>query len=651
MLTALCRDRLIVLYRWLQRQQVDRLSLPQRRRPLLLVALAGLVLVTTLPAHTETTAANPGPVKKHAVAMHGDPHYPPGFSHFDYVNPDAPKTGTVRLAAQGTFDSLNQFIAKGTAEQNLGLLYDTLTVGSMDEAFSRYGLIAESMQIAEDRSWVIFHLRPEARFHDGQPIRAKDVVTTFDLLLEQGSPVFQSMFSELASVTAIDPLTVRFAFSSTENRELALIVGDIPILPSHYWAERDFSKTSLEPPLGSGPYRISSVDSGRNIVYTRVSDYWASDLPVRRGMFNFDRVTVDYYKDAIVLLEALKAGEYDLRVENSAKQWATGYTGRAVSAGLLKTEEIRHENPTGMQAFLMNQRRSLFQDRRVRQALTLAFDYEWANKNLFYDAYTRTESYFSNSELASSGLPTAAELAILEPFRDQLPDSVFSQPFDLPETDASGYNRQNLRRAKQLLEEAGWRVRDNQLYHQQTGQPFRFEIMLVSPSFERIVNPFVKGLNKLGIDVSVRIVEASQYINRMRTFDYDMTTVVIPQSLSPGNEQMQYWHSSTANTEGGRNYMGISHPVIDQLVEAVIRAPDRESLVDRSRALDRVLLNQYYCIPHWHIRSHRLAYWDIFSRPEVSPKYDPYFDLSLYTWWIDEDKQRRVVNARQRLKN
>ena len=609
----------------------------------LLSLVAALLLSLTVWAADDTTASQP----QHAIAMHGEVKYPPDFSHFDYTDPAALKTGTVRLAAQGTYDSLNQFIAKGTPEQNLGLLYDTLTVGSMDEAFSRYGLLAESMQLAQDRSWIIYTLRSGARFHDGEPVHADDVVTTFELLLEQGSPLFQSMFADLDQVTALDEQRVKFSFKSSQNRELPLIVGDIPILPAHYWQGREFAKTTLTPPPGSGPYKIVAVDAGRRITYQRDQDYWAKDLPVRRGMYNFDRIEVDYYKDAVVLLEALKAGEYDFRDENSSKQWATGYTGSAIESGQLIKEEIRHENPTGMQAFIMNLRKPLFQDVRVRQALNFAFDFEWANKNLFYDAYTRTGSYFSNSELAASGLPQGRELEILEPYREQLPPRVFNREFVLPVSDASGYNRANLRQAKQLLDQAGWAVRDNQLYHQQTGQAFRFEIMLVSPSFERIVNPFVKGLKKLGIDVSVRIVEASQYINRMRSFDYDMTVVVLPQSLSPGNEQFDYWHSSTASTQGSRNYMGIANPVVDALVESVINAPDREELIARTRALDRVLLQQYYVIPQWHIRTHRIAYWNMFSRPAIAAKYDPYFNQSLYTWWIDPEKFQTLQQRRK----
>lgn len=584
--------------------------------------------------------------RSHAIAMHGQPKYAADFQHFDYTNPDAPKGGLLKLGVQGNFDSLNPFVAKGNAADQLGLIYDSLTTGSGDEAFSRYGLLAERIEWPQDRSWVIYQLRQEARFHDGHPIQASDVVFNFELLLAQGSPIYRSMYAQVEKVEALDAQRVKFSFKAGVNRELALIVGELPVLPEHFWASRDFANAATEIPLGSGPYRIASVDLGRNIVYQRNPDYWGRDLAVNRGLYNFDRIQLDYYKDAVVLLEALKAGQFDVRVENFSKQWATGYSGPAIEQGMLIKEEIRHQNPTGMQAFMMNLRNPLFQDRRVRQALTYAFDFEWSNAQLFYNAYTRTESFFSNSELASSGLPTAEELALLSPFRAQLPAELFSQPFALPQSDASGHNRQNLRAAKRLLDSAGWQVIDNRLRNAQ-GQLFAFEILLVSPAFERIVNPYAQALKKLGIEVQVRIIEPSQYINRLRSFDFDMIVGNVGQSLSPGNEQIDYWHSSTADQPGSRNWMGISNPVVDALIEQVIKAGDREQLISATRALDRVLLNQYYCIPQWHIRSHRLAYWNKFGRPAQAPKYDPGFNLGLLTWWQDEQKARALDNYRQ----
>lgn len=589
------------------------------------------------------------PTAVHAVAMHGKVKYPPDFQHFDYLSPDAVKGGEIKLGMQGTFDSLNPYIAKGSAADHLGLIYDTLTVASADEAFSRYGLIAESIVMPEDRSWVIYNLRKNARFHDGQPITAADVVFTFHLLIEKGSPLFRSYYQGVKSVSALSPQAVKFEFADTENRELPLTIGELPVLPKHYWQSRDFERSSLEPPLGSGPYKVRSVDPGRSMVFERVDDYWAKDLPVNRGLYNFDMIQVDYYKDAVVLLEALKAGLYDIRVENISKQWATGYSGEALDKGLLVKQEIPHENPTGMQAFILNLRNPLFRDIRVRQALTYAFDFEWTNKNLFYDLYARTLSYFSNSELASHGPLTGRELEILAPYKNQLPAALFEHPFSLPISDGSGHNRNNLRQAVKLLKSAGWQVVNNQLIHQKTGQIFEFEMLSYDPSTERIVNPYAKALEKLGIKLNVRQVDISQYINRLRQFQFDMITGGFGQSLSPGNEQIDYWHSSSAQHEGSRNLAGIQNPVVDELVGQIIAAPDRQELINRTRALDRVLLFNYFTIPQWHSDRHRVAYWNKFSRPAIAPKYDYNFDFNLLSRWIDNEKLQALEKARKAL--
>lgn len=571
----------------------------------------------------------------HAIAMHGSPKYPPNFQHFDYASPNAKKGGELKLGLQGHFDSLNPFIAKGSSADHLSLIYDTLTVSAADEAFSRYGLLAESMEYPEDRTWIIFNLRPEAKFNDGQPVTAEDVVFSFNTLMKHGSPIFQSYYAEVDSVTALSTQRVKFQFKPGVNRELALIVGEISVLPKHFWEGRDFSQASLEPPLGSGPYRIANFDTGRQISYQRVENYWAKDLAVNTGLYNFNTITIDYYKDSSVLLEALKAEQYDFRLENSSKQWATGYNGNALKQAQLVKEEIAHQLPTGMQAFLMNLRRPLFQDIRVRKALNFAFNFEWSNKNLFYNAYTRSQSYFSNSELASSGPISDEELKILLPFKNKLPESLFNNAYKAPVSEGDKYNRKNLIKAKKLLDEAGWFVKNNQLKNKQ-GELFTFEILLVQPSFERIVNPMVQSLKKLGITVKVRHVEVSQYINRLRSFDFDMVIGSYGQSLSPGNEQIDYWHSSRADVEASRNLIGIKNPVIDNLVELLLKAPDRESLVYRTRALDRVLLNYHYVIPQWHISSHRIAYWNKFQRPAIAPKYDPQYQTGLMTWWLTE---------------
>jgi microcin C transport system substrate-binding protein len=533
-------------------------------------------------------------------------------------------------------------LSKGTEGDDIGLIYDTLMVSSADEPFTQYGRVAETIETPEDRSWVIFNLRKEARFHDGHPITAEDVVFTFNLLMEKGSPFYRAYYGDVESVAALNDYRVKFTFGDKTNQELALIVGQLPILPKHYWQQRDFSQSSLEIPLGSGPYRIASADPGRSIVYERVNDYWGNNLAVNKGMYNFDHIQLDYYKDSVVLLEALKAGQYDFRLENSSKQWATGYDSPVVENGLIKKQMIEHENPSGMQSFLMNLRKEKFKDIRVRKAIAYAFDFEWSNKNLFYGLYHRSNSFFTNSELASSGLPSGRELEILQPYKDKLPESVFTTEFTLPKSDGKGYNRKNLKIAAALLKEAGWIVKDNQLVNSKTGEPFEIEMIIYSPATVRIVNPYAQTLKKLGITMTVKNIEISQYINRMRVFDYDMVTAVIGQSLSPGNEQREFWHSSSADIEGSRNYSGIKNPVIDDLVDLLISAPDRQELIYRTRALDRVLLNYHYVVPQFYSGVHRIAYWDKFERPSISPKYDAIFNIGLLTWWINPEKQNKI---------
>ena len=573
-------------------------------------------------------------IRSHAVAMHGEPRYAADFKHFDYVSGKAVKGGHITLHELGTFDSLNGFISKGTPAASAGMIYDTLTVASADEPFTQYGLVAETIEYPEDRSWVIFHLDKRARFHDGEPITAEDVRYTFELLTTQGNPFFGFYYADVTDVIALDAQRVRFNFRDGSSHETLLIIGQLPILPKHFWESRKFDQSSLDIPLGSGPYRIDKVDPGRSITQVRVRDYWAKDHPTHRGMYNFDSITFDYYRDSVVALEAFKAGEYDFRLESTAKLWATAYDGEALRSGRIKKLEIDHQNPTGMQGFIFNLRKPVFQDRTLRQAITLAFDFEWTNRNLFYNAYTRTHSFFSNSELASSGLPSAAELELLQPFSQQLPAELFTRPFTLPASDGQGYNRSNLRKAKQLLDAAGYRVVNNQLISPRTESGVEFELLLVNSDFERIANPFVKALQKLGINAKVRVVDPSQFLQRRRSFDFDMISHVFGQSLSPGNEQRDFWHSEAAEIEGSRNLVGIQNPVVDDLVDKVIQARTRAQLVTACRALDRVLLNNYYVVPHWHINHHRVAFWDKFERPAISPKYDPSFDTGFMTWWL-----------------
>jgi microcin C transport system substrate-binding protein len=607
---------------------------------------AAAVLALSLAAIALPAAAQDQVIhKSHAIAMHGEAKYPPDFQHFDYVNPDAPKGGTIRFGVVGTFDSFNPYIIKGNSAAGLGFLYETLLTSSADEAFTEYGLLADSVEWPEDRSWVTFHLRPEARWHDGQPITADDVIFSLDILREKGHPFYRFYYQNIEKATRLDERTVRFDFSEGENRELPLIAGQIPILPKHYWQDREFDKTTLEPPLGSGPYKIAKFEPGRYIDWERVDDYWGKDLPVNRGFYNLDRLHYQYYLDDTVIRQALKAGDLDFRVENQAKAWAVDYDVPAVERGLLIKRGFENNRTSGMQAFAMNIRRDQFKDPRVREALSYAFDFEWTNKNLFFGQYTRTESYFANSELASSGLPEGEELEILEGFRGRIPDAVFTTEYQAPKTDGSGWPRDNLAKAFELLAEAGWVVRDLKLVNAETGNQLRFEILIVSPAFERIVLPYTRNLERLGIEAKVRLVDQSQYINRLRAFDFDMIVASWGQSESPGNEQRNFWGSESANSPSGRNLVGIADPAIDELIELLIAAPNRESLVARTRALDRVLLSHHFVVPNWHSRVDRILYWDKFSQPEMIPK----SGTSWTFWWWDEAKaklleQRRAQN-------
>jgi microcin C transport system substrate-binding protein len=571
-------------------------------------------------------------VRSHAIAMHGKAKYGPDFKHFDYVNPDAPVGGTLRLATEGSFDSFNPFIPKGDAA-NPGV-FETLLTSSEDEAFTEYGLIAESIEYPEDRSWVIFHLRPEARWHDGKPITPEDVIFSLETLRKEGQPFYRYYYGNVKTAEKVGERSVKFSFGDAANLELPLIIGQLAILPKHWWEGRDFAKTLLDPPLGSGPYKVGKFEPGRFMERVRVDDYWGKDLPVNRGKNNFERIRTDYHRDRIAIREAVKAGAVDFFAENQAKAWAVDWDTPAVREERLIKTLVEQRTPQGMQAFVLNTRRARFQDPRVRQAITLAFDFEWTNQNLFYGQYKRTDSFFANSELAATGAPAGEELAILECLRKRMPRTVFWPPVKPPETDGTGWPRENLRQSFALLKEAGYEVRDLKLVNIETGEPFRFEILLVSPAFERIVLPFKRNLARLGIDVRVRLVDQSQYINRLRQYDFDSLISGWGQSESPGNEQRDYWGSAAANRPGGRNLIGIATPEIDALIELLIEAPDRDSLVARTRALDRVLLAGHWVVPNWHIAAQRIVYWDIFGRPKNSP----YKGVSIMTWWLDPAK-------------
>jgi microcin C transport system substrate-binding protein len=594
------------------------------------------VVIALLAAATGVAAQAPSQkvTVAHAIAMHGDVKYGPDFKHFAYADPKAVKGGEVRNEAIGqTFDSLNPFILRGVPAAGSASIYDSLMMSSADEPFTEYCLLCETVEVPEDRSWVAFNLRPQARWHDGKPVTVEDVIWTFETLKTKGHPRFRAYYASVAKAEKVGERKVRFSFVAGENRELPLILGQLSVLPRHYWEGKDFEKTTLEPPLGSGPYKIDTFEPGRFITLRRVPDYWGADLPVNVGQNNFDVMRFEYFRDRTIALEAFKAGTYDLRLENQALAWATRYDSPARTAGLYKLEELPTHVTTGMQGFAMNLRRPIFQDRRVREALEYAFDFEWSNKNLFYGAYTRTRSYFDNSELAATGLPSPEELKLLEPLRGQIPEEVFTKEYNPPKTDGTGNWRDNQRVAVRLLNEAGYKIQ-NQVRVGPDGKQMSFEILLSSPQFERIALPYVENLKRLGIDARIRTVDTAQYQRRTDEFDYDITVEVFAQSESPGNEQRDYWSSASADVQGSRNTIGIKNKAIDILVEAIIAAPDRDSLVTRTRALDRVLQWEHFVVPNWHSRVARVAYWDRFSRPAELSKYGYYGS----TWWIDPQK-------------
>jgi len=581
----------------------------------------------------------------HAIAMHGEPKYPDSFQYVDYANPDAPKGGKIILSSTGSYDSFNPFILKGTAAAGIGNLYETLTTGSSDEAFTEYGLIAKTIEWPDDRSWVAFTIREEAVWHDGKKISPEDVIWTFNTLMEKGHPFYKYYYGDVVEVIQENDNKVRFNFKGNTNLELPLIVGQLPVLPKHYWTNKNFEETSMDIPIGSGPYKIKNFDAGRTITYELDSDYWGKNIPIKKGTENFGIIQYEYYKDRSIEREAFKSGDIDLFSENTSKDWATSYDTPAVQNGLIKKELIEHQNPQGMQGFAFNTRKEIFEDKRVREALSYAFDFEWTNKNLFYNAYKRTNSFFENSELASSGVPSGRELDLLNDYKELLPQKLFQEEYNPPKTDGSGFMRKELQEATKLLQDAGWELQEGKLINKKSGSKFEFELLLVSPAFERIVLPFKDNLAKLGIDVSVRTIDSAQYQNRLDGFDFDMIVSTFSQSLSPGNEQRNFWGSDAAKTNGSRNIIGISNEVIDSLIEKVISAKDREDLIMTTRALDRVLLWNHYVIPQWHISAYRTLYWDIFDKPSVRPKYS----LGTHTWWVDADKASTIDQRKKSL--
>ena len=595
-----------------------------RSQPLLILLLS---VVFLLLAWTRAFAVP-------AMGMGYEPKYPPDFTHFDYVNPDAPRGGDVTLVGLGTFDSLNPYLLKGISADGLGsLVFERLLEKSLDEPFSEYGLLADDFELAEDKLSVTFHINPLARFSNGQAVTAEDVKYSFDTLMsKQAHPQFRVYYADVKSAEVLDRLTVRFNFRQP-NRELHLIVGEIPIFSRAWAGKLAFDKTDDTKPISSGPYIVDSYDRGKNIRYIKNPNYWAKDLPVRKGMFNYDSITYKYYKDSTIALEAFKAGEFDFFFENYSKRWARSHVGPHYDSGEIVKRELTHSNNAGMQGFAFNTRRKKFSDVRVRKALTLAFDFEWANSHLFYNQYVRADSYFSNSELAAKGIPQGEELALLEPFRDQLPAELFTKPWIPPTTKPPHSLRKNLVQARDLLREAGWRIRDGVLKNAQ-GETFVLDVLLVQKGFDRIIAPYAHNLKKLGITTNYRTLDSSLYKRRLDNFDFDMVVTSFPSSVSPGNELMNMFSSASAAQKGSRNLPGIKSPVVDALIQKIIQAPDRHALVIAARALDRVLLYGEYLVPNWYINVHRVAYWNKFGIPKTRPLYYDPVSWMLKAWWL-----------------
>ena len=575
--------------------------------------------------------------KMHGIAMHGLPMHGSDEKHLPYVNPDAPKGGVLRLGVYGSFDNLNRIAFKGSRAAGLGYINDTLMRRVWDEAFSLYGLIAEYAEMPEDRSSITFYINPKAKFHDGSPITREDVLFSLETFQNKGTPNQKKTYGKVIKTELIDQNGIKMIFVNNEDKELPLIIaGFLPIVPKKYYENIDVTKTFLDIPLGSGPYTIESLEPGRQIKYQRVKDYWAKDLLANKGQYNFDTLIYDYYKDSNVLLEAFKVGEYDYRREYNAKRWQSNYAFDAVDRGDVILQEMKNDRPTGMNALVMNSRKEIFNNPQVRLALSYAYDHEWINKALYNNAYTRTDSYFDNSPLASSGLPSENELKLLNPWKNQLPKEIFNQTYQPPVSDGSGMPRDNLRIAKKILEGEGWFVEDGKLM--KDGKEFAFEFLIVSPSVEKIALAFQKTLEVLGITMSVRTVDSSQYQARMLNYDFDMIKASWNVSLSPGNEQQFYWGSEVGKKDGSKNYAGVNSPVVDSLIETLIGAKTREELTTAIHALDRVLLWGHYVIPLYHSNTDRIAYWNFLEFPDEIPLYG----LVIESWWANSVKASKL---------
>lgn len=636
---------------------------------------AGLAQDAGAPAAPAPAAsAGSTPVRHHALSLIGEPRFGPDFKHFDWVNPDAPKGGVVRFAVEGTFDSLNPYSIKGVTASGAGMIYDSLMAGSPDEESTEYGLVAEWVSFPDDFSSATFGLRPQARFHDGKPITADDVIFSLDAL-KKAHPMYARYYKNVVKAEKTGENEVTFTFDIKGNRELPQILGQLPVLPKHYWEgtgangePRDLSKSTLEIPLGSGPYKIKSFDPGSRITIERVADYWAKDLPVSIGKWNFDELRFQYFRDRVAAFEDFKAGRADFWRENTASAWATQFGFDAIKKGWVKKESLPTKGVAQMQGFIFNTRRAKFEDPRVRQAFNYAFNFEELNKSVLFGQYTRVASYFDNSELAAKGLPEGRELEILKQFEKELPPDVFTKEWKNPVNASREDVRANLAEAMRLMKEAGWEVRQEEVddpscgmlckagraigigaaktetvLRNAKGEPFTAEFLIGSEAFQRHIAQYTASLALIGIKASTRVVDPAQYERREMSFDYDIIIDSFPQSMSPGNEQRDFWGSAAAGQDGSRNTIGIKNPVVDKLIEQLVVAKDRAELVAYTRALDRVLLWNHYVVPQWYNPNEWLASWDIFGRPEKLPSQTAAFTQ---VWWVDPMKQKSLQAAR-----
>lgn len=604
--------------------------------------------VMSLPIAALGEDKEPGITTSHGITLFGELKYGRDFEHFDYANPDAPKGGTFVFGWAATFDSVNSFIVLGVppAFRTLdAILYDRLMVRSGDEPASVYGLLAETISYPDDYAWAEFKLREDARFHDGEPVTVEDVIFSLETLKTQGAPQYRTDYADVAEVVETGPHRVRFIFTQPNNRSMLYTVAQLPVLAKHFWADREFNKPTLEAPLTSGPYRLTDIEPGKTYKLRRVEDYWAKNHPINKGRFNFDVIQHDYYRDISIEFESFMAGNADMRWETLPHQWVTGYDVPAVKDGRLIKEEFEYSGSTLYAGFYFNLRHAKFQDRRVREAIANAFDFEWLNKTILYGLFVRLRSHFDHTELANQGVPEGLELAMLEPFRDKLDPRIFTELWNPPQTDATEAGaRNNLRKAAMLLRDAGYSLQDGKMVSAD-GQTLSIEILLWDPFWERVTAPFVANLKRLGIDAGMRVVERTEWFQRMETFEYEMTQgFTLPQPLSPGSEQREYWGSAAADQQGSNNWMGIKDPVVDALIEKVVYAPDRESRVAATRALDRVLCWGFYSIPYGYTPRLTAAYWNRFGQPELEPTW---LSLIWYssTWWVDPDKEAALAKA------